>query len=153
VEFCASGGRGHIDFGEQFPYDPDQGQGLLTEAGFDQRNPLSYSMMTYGTEGAFPTIATIMKTPYAKLRLEVTVGIINRTIFLQRLTKHRDWEQAVNLTGAALDPYSRPIDTRTGNNTITQGDKHHDDKHCGYIGRSRQGGGDGLVGQAVKKPS
>jgi hypothetical protein len=55
--------------------------------GFGLRNCLSYSIMANDAEGAHPTTATIMKTPYAMLRVEVTVGIINRTISLQRLTK------------------------------------------------------------------
>jgi hypothetical protein len=121
-----SGVRGYIDFGEQFPYDPEQAQGLFIETGFDLRNPLSYSMMTNGAEGALPTIATFIKMPHAKLRVEVTVGIINRMIFLQQLTKDRDWEQAVNLTGAAAGPYSRTRDTWTGNDTPTDDDKHVD---------------------------
>jgi ABC-type transport system substrate-binding protein len=126
--FVPPGSRGHIDFGEQFPYDPEKAKAVLKEAGFDQKNPLRYSIMTHGAEAALPTIATIMKTQYAKLGVEVTVEVIDRPIFLRRLTKDRDWEQTVNLTGAALDPYtiSRAIDTRAGNNTINHDDTHVD---------------------------
>jgi peptide/nickel transport system substrate-binding protein len=136
--FVPPGSRGHIDFGEQFPYDPNQAKALLKEAGYDEKNPLRYAIMTHGAEAALPTIATIMKTQYAKLGVEVTVEIIDRPIFLRRLTKNRDWEQTVNLTGAALDPYtiSRAIDTRAGNNTI-----NHDDRHVDtLIDRMREAG-------------
>jgi ABC-type transport system substrate-binding protein len=60
--FVPPGSRGHIDFGEQFPYDPEKVKALLKEAGFDQKNPLRYAIMTHGAKGALPTIATIMKT-------------------------------------------------------------------------------------------
>lgn len=81
--------------------------------------------MTQGAKAVLPTIATSMKTQGAKLGVEVTVDVIDRPIFLRRLTRVRDWEQAVNMTGAALDSYTidRVIDTRAGNNAI-----HHDDK-------------------------
>jgi ABC-type transport system substrate-binding protein len=117
-----------IDFGEQFPYDPEKAKALLKEAGFDQKNPLRYAIITHGAEAALPTIATITKTQYTKLGVEVTVDVIDRPIFLRRLTRDRDWEQTVNLTGAALDPYTiaRAIDTRAGNNTINHDDTQVD---------------------------
>jgi ABC-type transport system substrate-binding protein len=84
--------------------------------------------MTHGAEAALPIIATIMKTQYAKLGVDVTVEVLDRPIFLRRLTKDRDWDQTVNLAGAALDAYtiSRAIDTRAGNNTINHDDKQVD---------------------------
>jgi peptide/nickel transport system substrate-binding protein len=136
--FVPPGSRGHIDFGEQFPYDLEKAKALLKEAGFDQKNPLRNAIMTHGAEGALPTIATIMKTQYAKLGVEVTVDVIDRPIFLRRLTRDRDWEQTVNLAGAALDPYTiaRAIDTRAGNNTI-----NHDDAQVDVlIDRMRKAG-------------
>src|SRR5919108_543255 len=104
--FVPPGGRDHIDFGEQYPYDPEKAKALLKEAGYDEKNPLRYTLMTHGAEPALPTIATIMKTQYAKLGVEVTVEVIDRPIFLRRLTADRDWEQSLIFTSAALDAYS-----------------------------------------------
>ena len=69
-----------------------------------------------------------MKTQYAKFGVEVTVDVIDRTIFLRRLTRDRDWEQTVNLIGAALVLYTidRAIDTWAGNNTIDHDDTQVD---------------------------
>jgi ABC-type transport system substrate-binding protein len=126
--FVPPGSRGHIDFGEQFPYDPEKAKALLKEAGFDGKNPLRYAIMTHGAEAALPMIATITKPQYAKLGVEVTVDVIDGPIFLRRLTRDRDWEQTVNLIGAALDLYTidRAIDTRAGNNTIDHDDTQVD---------------------------
>jgi ABC-type transport system substrate-binding protein len=126
--FVPPGSRGHIDFGDQFAYDPVKAKALLQEAGFDERNPLRYTIMTHGAEAALPTIATIMKTQYAKLGVEATVEVIDRPIFLRRLVTDRDWDQVLNFSGAALDTYSatRLIDTRAGNNTSNHDDKQVD---------------------------
>jgi peptide/nickel transport system substrate-binding protein len=126
--FVPSGSRGHIDFGEHYPYDPEKAKALLKEAGYDEKNPLRYAIMTHAAEASLPTIATIMKTQLARIGVEVTVEVIDRPIFLRRLTRDRDWEQTVNLTSAAFNSYSisRAIDTRAGNNTINHDDKQVD---------------------------
>jgi ABC-type transport system substrate-binding protein len=122
------GGLDHIDFGEQFAYNPDKAKALLKEAGFDETNPLRYTIMTHGAEAALPTIATIIKTQLAKIGVDVTVEVIDRPIFLRRQTKDRDWDQTLNFSGAVLDTYtvSRLIDTRAGNNTPNHKDLHVD---------------------------
>jgi peptide/nickel transport system substrate-binding protein len=144
--FVPPGSRGHIDFGEQFPYDPEKAEALLKAAGFDQKNPLRYAIMTHGAEAALPSIATIIKSQYAKFGVEVTVDVIDRPIFLRWLTRDRDWEQTVNGTGAALDPHTidRAIDTRAGNNTIN----HVDTQLDVLIDRMKEAGTDEAFFQA-----
>jgi ABC-type transport system substrate-binding protein len=134
--FVPPGSRGHLDFGEQFPYDPAKARALLKEAGYDAQNPLRYTIMTHGAEASLATIATIMKTQYAKIGVEVTVEVLDRPIFLRRLTRDRDWDQVVVNVSAAIDPHtiSRAFDTRAGSNVT-----NHDDKHVdALIDRMRQ---------------
>jgi len=126
--FVPPGGRDHIDFGDDYPYNPDKAKALLKEAGYDEKNPLRFTLMTHGAEAALPTIATIMKTQLAKLGVEMTVEVIDRPIFLRRLVTDRDWEVLLNFSGAALDSYSmtRALDTRAGVNVTNHDDKHMD---------------------------
>jgi ABC-type transport system substrate-binding protein len=126
--FVPSGGKGHIDFAEQFPYDPNKARALLKEAGYDEKNPLRYTIMTHSAEAALPTIATILKTQYAKLGVDATVEVLDRPIFLRRWMRDRDWDQIMGVSGAAFDSYqlSRVLDTRAGNNTLNHDDKHVD---------------------------
>jgi peptide/nickel transport system substrate-binding protein len=144
--FVAPGSRGHIDFGDQFPYNPEKAKALLKEAGYDAKNPLRYTLMTHGAEAALPTAATIMKTQYAKLGVEVTVEVIDRPIFLWRLTRDRNWDQLLNFSGGAFDTYAlaRLIDTRAGNNTSNHQDKHVD----ALIDRLREAATEGAYLQA-----
>jgi ABC-type transport system substrate-binding protein len=126
--FVPSGGKGHIDFNEQFPYDPNKAKALLKDAGYDERNPLRYTLMTHSAEAALPTIATILKTQYAKLGVDVTVEVLDRPIFLRRWQRDRDWDQILGVSGAAFDSYqlSRVLDTRAGNNTLNHDDTQVD---------------------------
>jgi len=107
--FVPPGGKDHIDFDEEFPYNPAKAKALLKEAGFDEKKPLKYTIMTHGAEPSLPTIATIIKTQLAQIGVEVTIEVIDRPIFLRRLTTDRDWEQMVNLTGSSVDAYTRSI--------------------------------------------
>jgi len=126
--FVPHGAKDHLDFGEDYPYDPEKARALLKQAGYDEKNPLRYSIMAHAAEAALPNIATILKTQYAKLGVEMTVEVIDRPIYLRRLTRDRDWEQGLIFTSAALDAYSisRALDTRVGNNTLNHQDKHVD---------------------------
>lgn len=126
--FVPPGSRGHLDFGEQFPYDPEKARALLKEAGYDEQRPLRYTLMTHGAEASLPTIATVMKTQLATIGVEVTVEVLDRPVFLRRITQDRDWDQIVVNVAAAIDPHSiaQGIDTRAGNNTINHADQHVD---------------------------
>jgi ABC-type transport system substrate-binding protein len=105
--FVPPGGKDHIDFADEFPYNPEKAKALLKEAGFAEQNPLKYTIMTHGAEPSLPMIATIIKTQLAQIGVEVTIEVIDRPIFLRRLTTDRDWDQFVNFTLSSLDAYSR----------------------------------------------
>src|SRR5918992_3918480 len=64
--FVPPGGKDHIDFEEQFPYNPEKAKALLKEVGFGDKNPLKYTIMTHGAEPSLPTVATIIKTQMAQ---------------------------------------------------------------------------------------
>jgi ABC-type transport system substrate-binding protein len=122
--FVPPGGKDHIDFEEEFPYNPAKAKALLKEAGFDEQNPLRYTIMTHAAEPSLPTIATIMKTQLAQIGVEVTIEVIDRPIFLRRLTNDRDWDQMVNLTGSSVDAYTRSfiLDSRGSLNQVNHQD-------------------------------
>jgi ABC-type transport system substrate-binding protein len=69
-----------------------------------------------------------MKTQLAKIGVDVTVEVLDRPIFLRRLTRDRDWDQVVVNVAAAVDPHtiSRALDTRAGSNVTNHDDKQVD---------------------------
>lgn len=84
--FIPPGSKDHLDFAEEYPYQPQKARALLKEAGFDARNPLKYTIMTHSAAPSLPTIATIIKTQLAHIGVEVTIEILDRPIFLKRLS-------------------------------------------------------------------
>jgi ABC-type transport system substrate-binding protein len=108
--FVPPGGKDHVDFAEEFPYNPQKAKALLKEAGFDEKNPLKYTIITNQAEPSLPNVATIIKTQLAQIGVEVTIEVLDRPVFLKRLTTpnraERDWDQLVNLSLSSLDAYS-----------------------------------------------
>jgi peptide/nickel transport system substrate-binding protein len=128
--FVPPGSWGHVDFGDQFPYAPEQAKALLTEAGYNAKHPLRYTLLIPGAEPLLATVAIIMKAQYAALGVEVTVEILDRLIFLRRVTRERDWDQLLQVSGAAFDLEAaiRLLHTRAGNTT-----SHHQDRQVNAL--------------------
>jgi ABC-type transport system substrate-binding protein len=97
---------GHKDFLERYPYSPDRAKALLKEAGFGERNPLKYNLMTHAANQVLPTIATIIKTQLANSGVEVNVEVLDRPVFLKRIQTH-DLDQVLTIGSHFVDPYAR----------------------------------------------
>jgi ABC-type transport system substrate-binding protein len=125
--FVPPGAKDHIDFEEQFPYNPEKAKALLKEAGFGEKNPLKYTIICHTAEPSAPTVATIIKTQLAQIGVEVTVEVLDRPVFIKRLTTDRDWDQFVSLGLSSLDAYSYSfvLDTR-GVNVVNHKDPQID---------------------------
>jgi ABC-type transport system substrate-binding protein len=122
------GAKDHVDFPEMYPYNPEKAKAMLKEAGFDASNPLKYTIMTHGAEPALPTIATIMKTQLAQIGVDVTVEVVDRPIFLRRLTTTKEYDQVVNFSSHIVDPFARSfvLDSRQGANVANHKDAELD---------------------------
>jgi ABC-type transport system substrate-binding protein len=133
--FLPPGAKGFKDLSQLYEYDPEKAKALLKEAGFDEQNPLKYSLMTHAGETALPTMATIMKTQLAKIGVQLNVEVIDRPIFLKRLNS-KEFEQVLNASSHMLDAYDRAssFDRHTGVNIPN----HQDPKIDEILDRLRQ---------------
>jgi peptide/nickel transport system substrate-binding protein len=135
--FLPPGAKGHKDLSELYPYDPEKAKALLKEAGFDEQNPLKYSLITHAGESALPTMATIIKTQLAKIGVQLNVEVLDRPIYLKRSNSH-DYEQLLNASSHMLDAYDRAssLDRHAGVNIPN----HQDPNIDGLLDRLRQAG-------------
>jgi ABC-type transport system substrate-binding protein len=124
LSFVPQGTLGHKDFLELYPYNPDKAKALLKEAGFDERNPLKYTLMTHSANPVLPTIATIIKTQLANSGVQVNVEVLDRPVFLKRIRTH-DLDQVLTIGSHFVDPYARAYLMETGAGSLNI-PNHHD---------------------------
>ena len=128
VSFVPPGTLGHKDFLELYPYSPEKAKALLKEAGFDEGNPLKYTLMTHNAAPVLPTIATIIKTQLANSGVQVNVEVLDRPVFLKRIQTH-DLDQVLTIGSHFVDPYARAylMESTAGSlNTPNHSDTHVD---------------------------
>jgi peptide/nickel transport system substrate-binding protein len=125
ISFVSPGARGYLDLAERYPYQPERARALLKEAGFDEKNPLRYTIMTHGAEPSLPTVATIVKTQMAAIGVEVTVEVIDRPVFLKRFLRDRDYDQMINMAIPFLDVGDRGFVLERGGQNLPN---HSDSK-------------------------
>jgi ABC-type transport system substrate-binding protein len=128
VSFVPQGTLGHKDFLELYPYSPERAKALLKEAGFDERNPLKFTLMTHAANPVLPTIATIIKTQLASSGVEVNVEVLDRPVFLKRIQTH-ELDQVLTIGSHFVDPYARAylMESTAGSlNTPNHSDTHVD---------------------------
>jgi len=123
------GSKDHVDFPEMYPYNPEKARALLKEAGFDAQNPLKYTIMTHGADPALPTITTVIKTQLAQIGVEVTIEVLDRPVFLKRLTTTKEYDQVVNFSSHIVDPFNRAfvVDSRGAANAPNHKDPQVDE--------------------------
>lgn len=104
VSMVPPGARGHLDLPELYPYNPEKAKALLKEAGYDERNPLQYTILLNPFNAAF---AAPLKTQLEKLGVvKVTVEIPEHPIFLKRIRTH-ELDQAVSQSYPFLEAGER----------------------------------------------
>src|SRR5262249_5163076 len=83
-----------------------------------------------------PVAANLLKEQLAGIGVIAQVDVLDRQVFIRRISKDRDWDQLVMNTGAQFDPntVSMLMDAKGGNNTTNQSDKRLEE----FILRLRQ---------------
>ncbi|HXH11025.1 MAG TPA: ABC transporter substrate-binding protein [Alphaproteobacteria bacterium] len=125
------GTRGHQDILEMYPFNPGKAKALLKEAGFDERKPLEYTIMTHGAYPPLPTVATVIKTQLESLgSVKVKVEVIDRPIFLKRIREH-DFDQVINMALPFIDIGARSYLLEAGEGSLNQ--SNHTDFHVNAL--------------------
>jgi hypothetical protein len=104
VSVVPPGALGHLDFPELYPYNPEKAKALLKAAGYDERNPLQYTILLNPFNSTF---AAPLKTQLEKLGVvKVTVEVVDHPIFLKRLRTH-ELDQGVTQSYPFLEAAER----------------------------------------------
>jgi peptide/nickel transport system substrate-binding protein len=89
--------KGHVNLDALCPYDAEKARALLKEAGYDERNPLRYTIISNNEKAVFSNIATLLKEQYRKLGGEARVEVQDKVTWMTYMVgKNRcQWEQTV----------------------------------------------------------
>lgn len=128
MSILSHGLRGHVGLLEMYPYNPDKAKALLKEAGFDEKNPLRYTVITHAADPVLPTISTIMKTQLEKIGVHISVEVLDRPVFLKRHLSY-DRDQTLVIAYPRPDLYSFAYVLEVGSSNVP----NHRDMHVNEL--------------------
>jgi peptide/nickel transport system substrate-binding protein len=107
--------KGAVNLNALCPYDPEKARALLKEAGYDERNPLRYTLITDNEKAIFANIAVLLKEQYRKLGVEVKVEVQDKVTWMTYMVgKNRcQWAQTVEDLAAILTVHHNSYLTET----------------------------------------
>jgi ABC-type transport system substrate-binding protein len=96
--------KGHVNLDAMCPYDTEKARAFLKEAGYDERNPLRYTIVSNNEKAVFANIATLLKEQYRKLGVEARVEIQDKVTWMTYMVgKNRcQWDQTVEDLASVL---------------------------------------------------
>ena len=66
-----------IDLNEMYPYKPEEAKRLLKELGFDEKNPLRFTILVSNQDATLADIATLVKNQMAKIGVEAKINLVD----------------------------------------------------------------------------
>jgi len=131
VGMAAPGVKDYIDLRPLCPYNPEKARALLKEAGYDERNPLRFTLITNNEKAVFSNIALLLKDQYKKLGVEVKVEVMDKVAWMTYMVgKNRcTWNQTVEDFLSLLTVHNNNylVETTSSWNISCQGDKKVDE--------------------------
>jgi peptide/nickel transport system substrate-binding protein len=109
VSIIPEGVQDYLDLNELYPYDPVKAKALLKDAGYDNKNPLRYTLVTNNDDLAFADIAAMMKEQLAKIGVEVKIEIMDKSSWLDKVIKRHEFEQTLEDFAALVDINQRSV--------------------------------------------
>src|SRR5437867_171920 len=98
-----------IDLNEMYPYKPDESKRLLKELGYDEKNPLRFSILVNNGDATLADIATLIKNQMAKIGVEAKINLVDTTAATERVLVKHDFEMNVSTFGTLADINQRSV--------------------------------------------
>jgi ABC-type transport system substrate-binding protein len=109
VSVLAPGVIGAIDLNEMYPYRADEAKRLLKELGYDERNPLKFTILIGNQDATMADVATLIKNQMAKIGVEAKINLLDQTGVVDRVLVKHDFEMVVNSWGTLRDINHRSV--------------------------------------------
>jgi ABC-type transport system substrate-binding protein len=98
-----------IDLNEMYPYKPDEAKRLLKELGFDNKNPLKFTILTNNSDATFANVAALLKEQMAKIGVEAKINLLDATAYVDRVLVKHDFDMTVASFATLRDINQRSV--------------------------------------------
>jgi peptide/nickel transport system substrate-binding protein len=98
-----------IDLNEMYPYRPDEAKRLLKELGFDEKNPLKFSILIGNQDATMSDVAALIKSQMAKIGVEAKILLLDETARVDRVLVKHDFDMHVGPFGTLRDINQRSV--------------------------------------------
>jgi len=98
-----------IDLNEMYPYKPDEAKRLLKELGFDNKNPLKFTILTNNVDVTFADVAALIKEQMAKIGVEAKINVMDSTAYVDRVLVKHDFDMTVTSFANLRDINQRSV--------------------------------------------
>src|SRR5262245_14891867 len=92
-----------INLNEMYPYNPAKAKHLLHELGYDEKNPLRFTILVGNQDATLADLATLIKNQMGKIGVEAKINLVDQTTCIDRVGAKRDFEMGVADFGALID--------------------------------------------------
>jgi len=98
-----------IDLNEMYPYNPAKAKQLLKELGYDDKNPLRFTILVGNQDATLADMAALVKNQMAKIGVESKINLVDQTTVIDRFTVKHEFEMTVSNFGSLLDINMRSV--------------------------------------------
>jgi len=98
-----------INLNEMYPYNPGKAKQLLKELGYDERNPLRFTILVGNQDATLADLAALIKNQMVKIGVEAKINLVDQTTWIDRFGAKHDFEMGVSNFGSLLDINMRSV--------------------------------------------
>ncbi len=92
-----------INLTELYPYRPDEAKRLLKELGYDEKNPLRFTILVGNQDATLADLAVLIKNQMAKIGGEAKINLVDQTTLIDLFVVKHEFEMMVSNFGSLLD--------------------------------------------------
>src|SRR6266853_665638 len=98
-----------IDLNEMYPYRPDEAKRLLKELGFDEKNPLKFTILVPNQDATMADVAALIKNQMAKIGVEAKINLMDATAAVDRVLVKHDFDMHISSFANLRDINQRSV--------------------------------------------
>jgi len=98
-----------IDLNEMYPYRPDEAKRLLKELGYDEKNPLKFSILIGNQDATMADVAALIKNQMAKIGSEAKIILLDQTAYVDRVLVKHDFDMTISSFANLRDINQRSV--------------------------------------------